>query len=110
MGDKSDQTMQKQVWRELRYILYFAFLLNGIIIQWFAPFHYGCSLSGEKCFACGLRTSVNLLIQGHFAEAYRSNKLIVVLVIAGVIMTADVLYYLYRRHRAKRQYDSLSEI
>ena len=90
--------MRKRVFQDVRYCLYFAFVLNGII-QWLIPFQYKCNLSDEKCFACGLRTAVSLLLHGRFSEAYQSNKLIVVIAVAGFIMVADVLHYLYQRVR-----------
>ena len=89
--------MRKEVFRDVRYCLYFALILNGIIIQWIAPFRYKCDFTEEKCFACGLRTAVNLFLQGRFLEAYQSNRLIVVLAVAAVIMAADVCFYLYKR-------------
>jgi len=94
--------MNKQVWREVRFSLYLAFILNGIVIQWLAPFQYKCNFTDEKCFACGLRTAVNLFLQGKFSAAYQSNKLIVVLVIAAAVMVVDVLSYLYRHKKAKQ--------
>lgn len=93
--------MNKQIWREVRFSLYFAFILNGVIIQ-FAPFQYKCNFTSEKCFTCGLRTAVDLFLHGKFLAAYQSNKLIVVLVIAAVAMAVDVFLYLYRREQAKR--------
>ena len=94
IGEKST------VWREVRFSLYFAFVVNGIIIQWFAPFQYKCNFTDEKCFVCGLRTAVDLFLQGKFSAAYRSNKLIVILVLAAVVMVADVLLYLYRHKKS----------
>ena len=94
--------MKNSVFRQVRYSLYFAFALNGIIIQWIAPFQYKCNFTGEKCFACGLKTAVDLLFQGRLVEAYQSNKLIVVLVVAAVIMAIDVGLYLYQREKLKR--------
>ena len=93
--------MRKAVFRDVRYCLYFALTLNGIL-QWVIPFQYRCNLAGEECFACGLRTAVSLFLQGRFAEAYQSNKLIVVIVIAGLIMAADMLHSLYQRYREKQ--------
>ena len=95
IGEKST------VWREVRFSLYFAFVVNGIIIQWFAPFQYKCNFTDEKCFACGLRTAVDLFLQGKFSAAYRSNKLIVILVLAAVVMAVDVLLNLYRHGNPK---------
>lgn len=93
--------MNKTDWRTVRFSLYFAFVLNAIIIQWIVPFQYKCNFTDEKCFSCGMRTAVNLFLQGRFSEAYQSNKLIVVIVIIGLIMAADILHYLYQRHKAK---------
>ena len=58
-------------------------------------------ITGEECFACGLRTAVTLLLQGRFSEAYQSNKLIVGIVIIGIVMAADILHHLYQRQKAK---------
>lgn len=77
--------------------MYFAFVLNGIIIQWLVPFQYRCNVTGEKCFACGLRTAVDLLLQGEFTAAYQSNKLILVIVLFLLVMTADVVSYVCKR-------------
>lgn len=93
--------MNKQIFREVRYAVYFAVLVNGFL-QWLIPFEYRCNITGEECFACGLRTAVTLLLQGRFSEAYQSNKLIVVIVIIGIVMAADVLHYLYQRQKAKK--------
>lgn len=92
--------MNKNVWREVRFALYSAFALNGLIVQ-FAPFQYKCNFTDEKCFACGLRTAVDLFLQGKFSAAYRSNKLIVILVLAAVVIVADVLLYLYRHKKSE---------
>lgn len=92
--------MNKNVWREVRFALYSAFALNGLIVQ-FAPFQYKCNFTDEKCFACGLRTAVDLFLQGKFSAAYRSNKLIVILVLAAVVMVADVLLYLYQHKKSE---------
>lgn len=93
--------MNRQIFCEVRYAVYFAVLINGFL-QWLIPFEYRCNITGEKCFACGLRTSVSLLLQGRFSEAYQSNKLIVGIVIIGIVMAADVFHYLYQCQKAKR--------
>lgn len=100
--DSSYKRMKKEGFTQIRFSIYFAFFISGIIIQWLSPFPYKCNFADEKCFACGLRTAVTLLLQGKFSAAYRSNKLIVVLVIAAAVMAVDVLLYLYRREKAKR--------
>ena len=89
--------MQKTVFQEVRFSLYITLLVNGIFIQWLAPYNYKCDFSDEKCFACGLRTAVDLLLEGKVYEAYQSNKLIVVIVLIAVVMVSDVLIYLFRK-------------
>ncbi len=95
--------MDKHLFCQIRYSLYIAFVLNGII-QWLIPFQYRCNITGEECFACGLRTAVTLLLQGRFGEAYQSNRLIALIVIMGIAMAADVLTQLGKqllgKHRA----------
>lgn len=94
--------LRKSIWQEVRFSLYFAFILNGLIIQWVVPLQYKCNFTDEKCFACGLRTAVNLFLQGKFSAAYQSNKLIVVVVIAAAVMVVDVLSYLHRHGKTKQ--------
>lgn len=94
--------MNWSVWRGVRFSLYIAFIINGIIVQWFLPFRYKCNLTDEQCFACGLRTSVNLLLQGRFSEAYQSNKLIVLLVVCGILMVIDIVHYIYQYRKEKK--------
>lgn len=84
------------VWQEFRFSIYFAFIINGILIQWIVPVNYICNDSDKKCFACGLRTAVDLLLQGKFVEAYNSNKLIIVLVLFVAVIIIDVLLFVYR--------------
>lgn len=97
--------MKSSTFRQVRFGLYVASILNGII-QWLIPFQYRCNITGEECFACGLRTAVKLFLQGHFSEAYQSNKLIVLIVVIGVIMAADVLHYLCQ-HKKFKKYNSI---
>lgn len=65
--------------------------------------NFRCNYTGNSCPACGLRTAVNLFLQGKFSAAYQSKRLIIVLVITAVVMAIDVFSYLYRRGRAKRR-------
>ena len=94
--------MKKGTFAQIRFSLYSAFVISGIIIQWLAPFPYRCNFTDEKCFACGLRTAVNLFLKGKFSAAYQSNRLIIVLVLAAAVMAVDVLLYLYRCRKAKQ--------
>lgn len=85
----------------MRFSLYSAFLPSGIIFQWLVPFHYKCDVSGEMCFACGLRTAVDLSLQGRFAEAYESNQLIAAAAAAALFMAADTGFYVFKLCREK---------
>ena len=88
--------MKKQVFQEVRFSLYIAFVVNGIFIQWIAPYVYKCDYSEERCFACGLRTAVDLLIKGKVYDAYHSNKLIIVVVFAVLFMICDIMIVVVR--------------
>lgn len=91
--------MNKAVFRSVRYSLYFAFVLNGVI-QWLVPFPYKCNFTSEKCFACGLRTAVDLFLQGRFSEAYQSNKLIYLIILFISLMMLDVFIYLKKQKKS----------
>ena len=95
----NDRAVLSEAVRSVRWTIYLVLLLNGIYIQWFAPFRYACSITGEECITCGLRTAVNLFLQGRFAESLASSKLIVVIGIGIFVMAVDVLYYLYQRYK-----------
>lgn len=94
--------MNKAVWRTVRFSLYFAFFLSAVLIQWIAPFQYKCNFTDEKCFACGMRTAIDRLLAGDFASAYRSNRLIVLVILAGIAVAVDVGRYFYRRNKQER--------
>lgn len=86
--------MNSSVFRQVRYSLYAAFVLSGVILQWCMRFPFRCHVTGERCFACGLRAAVDAVLQGNFREAYQSNKLIAVVILVAVFMAADVARYL----------------
>lgn len=85
--------MNRRVWREVRFSLYAAFALNGILVQWIVPLTFRCNVTGDSCPACGLRTAVDLFLRGHFSAAFQSNRLIVPVAAAGLLMAADVGRY-----------------
>lgn len=94
--------MKTTVFQEIRFSIYFAFLLSGIFIKWIAPYTYKCDYTDERCFACGLRTAVDLFLEGNFVEAYQSNKLIAVLVITTIIMICDIALFIYRAAKNRK--------
>ena len=93
--------MRNDIFRNVRYALYFAIIVNGILIQWFVPFIYKCNIQNETCMACGLRKAIDLLIKGQFYKSYQSNKLIIVVVIIILIMLIDVALYLLGKLKYK---------
>lgn len=95
--------MNKSVFRQVRFALYAAFLLNGVLVQWVLPLDFRCSVTGEHCFACGLRGAVDRLLQGDFAGAYGSNPLIVPIVLIAALMCADVLWYFWKQRRKNHE-------
>lgn len=107
--------MNSSVFRQVRYSLYAAFVLSGVILQWCMRFPFRCHVTGERCFACGLRAAVDAVLQGNFREAYQSNKLIAVVILVVVFMAADVARYLgtkffcsKARHRTGRVFSRCS--
>ena len=95
--------MNKEVFRQVRFALYAALFLNGILVQWVLPLRFRCNATGETCFACGLRGAVDRLFQGDFAGAYASNPLIAPIALFGALMCADVLWYLWKKRRKKHE-------
>lgn len=89
--------MNRSVWREVRFSLYTAFILNGILVQWIVPLTFKCSVTDTVCPACGLRTAVSLLLRGNFRGAYQSNRLIVVIMILAAVMAIDTGVCLWKK-------------
>jgi hypothetical protein len=90
-----------ELFRQVRFSLYIAIIANGIIVQWIVPLKYRCDVSNNECLTCGLRTAVNLFLDGKFVEAYASNKLILGIILLGIIMFVDVLSYVIKTVRNK---------
>jgi len=90
--------MMKDILKQVRYSLYLTFTICFVFFQWLAPFEYKCNITNTSCFACGLRTAVDLFCQGKFIEAYNSNKLIVLLVVLSFVALIDVSVNFYKRY------------
>ena len=89
--------MNSSVFRQVRYSLYAAFVLSGVILQWWMRFPFRCHVTGQRCFACGLRAAVDAVLQGNFREAYQFNKWIAVVIFLAAVMAADVGLYIGKR-------------
>ena len=92
-----DKDIKIVAFQKTRMIFYAVLLANGIFIQYFAPFKYKCDYTDEKCFACGLRTAINLIMQGRYTEAYQSNKLIVLIISVFILMRVDAAFCLFKK-------------
>lgn len=83
---------KKTIFREVRFSIYIALLVCGIIL-WKAPIVFKCNISNKQCFACGLRTAVDLFLKGQFINAYLANKFVLAIVLFAVVMTLDFAIY-----------------
>lgn len=89
--------MEHRAFQSIRITIYMAVVINGILVQFINPFRYLCDYEADFCIFCGMRTAINLIIAGKFDLAYKSNKLIVLIIIMAVIMILDVIHILYFR-------------
>lgn len=80
--------MKKTIFREVRFSIYIALLICGIIF-WKVPVMFKCNINNKQCFACGLRTAVDLFFKGQFVNAYLTNKLVLLIVLFIIIMILD---------------------
>lgn len=92
-----DRDIKIAAFQKTRIIFYAVLLSNGIFIQYFAPFKYKCDYTDERCFTCGLRTAINLIMQGRYTEAYQSNKLIVLVIAVFILMLVDTALCLFKK-------------
>ncbi len=97
MGHK---TNKREAFNEIRLIVYAVIVVNGIYIQYFAPFHTLCELEQNSCLMCGMRQAINLLLLLDFYGAYRSNHGIIVIIIFACVMIIDVVF-IFKNHRSK---------
>lgn len=81
----------------VRIIIYVVVIVNGLFIQYIAPFHYLCDYDGYSCFMCGMRYAVDEVLKGNFSNAYQSNPIIVVLIVFLLFSLGDTIYILCKR-------------
>lgn len=81
----------------VRIIIYVVVIVNGLFIQYIAPFHYLCDYDGYSCLMCGMRYAVDEVLKGNFFNAYQSNPLIVALLILLLFFVGDTIYILCKR-------------
>lgn len=80
-------------------ILYAAVIINGLFIQYIAPFHYLCDYDNYSCIMCGMRYAVDEMMKGHIFDAYQSNHFIIVLLGFLFFFLCDTIHILYTRKR-----------
>lgn len=84
----------KQIaFENVRMILYAVVIINGLFIQYIAPFHYLCDYDNYSCIMCGMRYAVDEMMKGHIFDAYQSNHFIIVLL--GFYFSFCVIRYIF---------------
>ena len=99
----SDSSWRKHAVESVRLTVYSVLIINGVFIQYFAPFHYICDYSNQPSLMCGMTTAVDLWLSGKFEDAIESNPLILALVVAVFVMVADTVFILRGRYRRKKK-------
>ena len=90
----------KQIaFENVRMILYAVVIINGLFIQYIAPFHYLCDYDNHSCIMCGMRYAVDEMMKGHIFDAYQSNHFIIVLLGFLFFFLCDTIHILYTRKR-----------
>ena len=98
----------KQIaFENVRMILYAAVIINGLFIQYIAPFHYLCDYDNYSCIMCGMRYAVDEMMKyalssfhlRHIFDAYQSNHFIIVLLGFLFFFLCDTIHILYTRKR-----------
>lgn len=85
---------KKSAFNEVRIIIYFVIMINGVYIQYFAPFHTLCEKAQNSCIMCGMRHAINYLFTLNLRKAYESNPGIIVIIALTIIIIMDVLFIL----------------
>ena len=85
-----DNKTRKQLFSEIRIIVYCVIVLSGIL-SCTIPFRYLCDFDGYSCPLCGMRHAIDYVLKFDFISAYKSNPLIVLVVLSGVWMITDCI-------------------
>lgn len=98
----SDMSLKKDAIESVRLTVYGVLVINGIFIQYFAPFHYICDYNEQPCVMCGMRTAVNLWLSGNFSAAIESNPLILLIAVIALLIAVDTAFILLGRRKRKK--------
>lgn len=88
---------KKTGFESVRIIIYAVLILNGLFVQYIAPFHYLCDYEGYSCPLCGMRTAIDLLLALDWNGAVESNPLVIAIAIVFCLMLIDTGIIFYRR-------------
>ncbi len=99
----SDMSWKKDAVESVRLTVYGVLVINGIFIQYFAPFHYICDYNEQTCVMCGMRTAVNLWLSGDFSAAIESNPLILLIAFIALVMIGDTAVIFWGRHKRRNK-------
>lgn len=92
---------KKRAFEDVRITIYITLIVNGLFIQYIAPFHYLCDYNNYSCVLCGMRYAIDSILDGNFTEAYQSNKLIVLVIFLLAIFLFDTLKIIFNRRKDK---------
>lgn len=87
----------------VRITIYVVIIVNGLFIQYIAPFHYLCDYDGYSCLMCGMRYAVDEVLKGNFSNAYQSNPIIIVLIVFLLFSLGDTINIIYKRFGSWRR-------
>ena len=91
--------IDKYIFRDVRLSIYTAMFLT-FILQYKLPLHYSCS-EANPCSFCGLRHAVDCILKLDFAGAYKSNPLIILMIIIFIAAIIDICVIAYKKIRKR---------
>ena len=99
---KKDKDFLKHSFHEARVVIYFAFFLNCFIAYKFKPCTSLCDDGTVQCALCGMRHAVDKLLQLDLVGAFKSNGLVVLFAIIGLIAIIDTILYFLNNRKVKK--------
>ncbi len=91
-----DKKEKKRIFENSRIISYFVIIFAGVL-QCILPFTYFCNSGEYSCLLCGMRHAIDYILQFDFFNAYKSNKLIIVLILIACFMILDTAIIVFNR-------------
>ena len=91
---------KKIAFENSRVASYFVIFLAGIL-QCKLPFTYVCDREEFSCLFCGMRQAIDYILNFNFFSAYKSNRLIVVIILIACFMIIDTIIIVFKRIKSK---------